>query len=211
MLRGIPDERGDQRAVQGADLSAREGWQVARAARCTKHRGIRQASRTRLTGRGRETPRFTGHTQVRVLVHHSTGLRDQQCERDKHAEPRGLAAAGQELGLCHTCKYRPGVVVCPKQETGGMARLLANYEHLPAASPYRSRCAIYVRENATRAHPEVNELPQQLRPNACSTPRVWPVCTCTRQGGLLCRTGRAGLGDAVNHVVGARHGGGKGC
>jgi hypothetical protein len=81
---------------------------VARAARCPKHRGIREASRTRLTGRGRETPRFTGGTQVRVLVHHSAGLCDQQCEREKHAEPRGLAAAGQEPGLWHTCKYSVG-------------------------------------------------------------------------------------------------------
>ncbi len=45
----------------------------------------------------------------------------------------------------------------------GESVLLVNYEHLPAASPYRSRYAIYVRENATRAHPEVNEVPQQLR------------------------------------------------
>jgi hypothetical protein len=45
----------------------------------------------------------------------------------------------------------------------GESVLLVNYEHLPAASPYRSRYAIYVRESATRAHPEVNEVPQQLR------------------------------------------------
>src|SRR6267378_5294209 len=45
----------------------------------------------------------------------------------------------------------------------GESVLLVNYEHLPAASPYRSRYAIYVRENATQAHLEVNEVPQQLR------------------------------------------------
>jgi len=45
----------------------------------------------------------------------------------------------------------------------GESVLLVNYEHLPGASPYRSRYAIYVRENAARAHPEVNEVPRQLR------------------------------------------------
>src|SRR5439155_16652618 len=45
----------------------------------------------------------------------------------------------------------------------GESVLLVNYEHLPGASPYRSRYAIYVRENAARAYPEVNEVPQQLR------------------------------------------------
>ena len=61
---------------------------------------------------------------MRVLVHHSAGLYDQQCECEKHAEPRGLAAAGQEAGLCHTCKYsvrselsRPGGFSCHPEPT----------------------------------------------------------------------------------------------
>ena len=41
--------------------------------------------------------------------------------------------------------------------------LLLNYEHLPVAGPYRSRHAIYVRENAREAHPAINEIPEQLR------------------------------------------------
>ncbi len=45
----------------------------------------------------------------------------------------------------------------------GETVLLLNYEHLPAASPYRSRHAIYVRENAAEAHLEVNEIPEVLR------------------------------------------------
>jgi len=44
----------------------------------------------------------------------------------------------------------------------GESVLLVNYEHLPVASPYRARYAIYVRENATEAHLAVNELPQAL-------------------------------------------------
>jgi Protein of unknown function (DUF1203) len=41
--------------------------------------------------------------------------------------------------------------------------LLVNYEHLPLTSPYRSRYAIYVRENASDAHLGVNEIPQVLQ------------------------------------------------
>jgi hypothetical protein len=41
--------------------------------------------------------------------------------------------------------------------------LLLNYEHLPHASPYRSRYAIYVRENAAAAHLAVDEIPPVLR------------------------------------------------
>jgi hypothetical protein len=40
--------------------------------------------------------------------------------------------------------------------------LLVNYEHLPVLSPYRSRYAIYVRENATEARLAVDVLPPVL-------------------------------------------------
>ena len=40
--------------------------------------------------------------------------------------------------------------------------VLVNYEHQPAASPYRSRHAIYVSEGATQATPEVDEVPDVL-------------------------------------------------
>jgi hypothetical protein len=40
--------------------------------------------------------------------------------------------------------------------------LLVNYEHLPVLSPYRSRYAIYVRENATEARLAVDEIPPVL-------------------------------------------------
>jgi Protein of unknown function (DUF1203) len=45
----------------------------------------------------------------------------------------------------------------------GESVLLLNYEHLPVASPYRARHAIYVRENASEAQLEVGEIPQVLR------------------------------------------------
>jgi hypothetical protein len=45
----------------------------------------------------------------------------------------------------------------------GETVLLLNYEHLPVASPYRSSHAIFVREGATEARLEVNEIPQLLQ------------------------------------------------
>jgi|SRR5215472_13882176 len=45
----------------------------------------------------------------------------------------------------------------------GETVLLLNYEHLPVASPYCSRYAIYVRENAVDAQLDVNEIPEVLR------------------------------------------------
>lgn len=40
--------------------------------------------------------------------------------------------------------------------------LLLNYEHLPAASPYRQRHAIFVRDGATEAARFENAVPEQL-------------------------------------------------
>ena len=40
--------------------------------------------------------------------------------------------------------------------------LLLNYEHLPVTSPYRASHAIFVRENAVEAKPQVNEIPEVL-------------------------------------------------
>jgi hypothetical protein len=45
----------------------------------------------------------------------------------------------------------------------GETVLLVNYEHLPVDSPYRSRHAIYVRENARTAFDGVNTIPPMLR------------------------------------------------
>lgn len=45
----------------------------------------------------------------------------------------------------------------------GETVLLLNFEHQPAATPYRSRYAIFVREWAEQATPSVNEIPQSLR------------------------------------------------
>jgi hypothetical protein len=44
----------------------------------------------------------------------------------------------------------------------GESVLLVNYEHLAVASPYRSRHAIFVRENAVDARLDVDEIPEAL-------------------------------------------------
>jgi hypothetical protein len=44
----------------------------------------------------------------------------------------------------------------------GESVLLLNFEHLSVATPYRSRHAIFVRENAAEARLAVNEVPQML-------------------------------------------------
>jgi hypothetical protein len=44
----------------------------------------------------------------------------------------------------------------------GETLLLVNYEHLAVATPYRSRHAIFVRENATDAQLEVDAVPEVL-------------------------------------------------
>jgi hypothetical protein len=44
----------------------------------------------------------------------------------------------------------------------GETVLLVNFEHLSVATPYRSRHAIFVRENAAEARLEANEIPEVL-------------------------------------------------
>jgi hypothetical protein len=41
--------------------------------------------------------------------------------------------------------------------------LLMNFEHQPMPSPFRSSHAIYIRETASQAEPEKNEIPKMLR------------------------------------------------
>jgi Protein of unknown function (DUF1203) len=44
----------------------------------------------------------------------------------------------------------------------GESVLLLNYEHLAVATPYQSRYAIFVRQNAEEARLEMNEIPEML-------------------------------------------------
>jgi hypothetical protein len=50
-----------------------------------------------------------------------------------------------------------------REAEAGENLLLLNYEHQDAATPYRSRHAIYVIEGAAEARPGVDEVPEILR------------------------------------------------
>jgi hypothetical protein len=64
-----------------------------------------------------------------------------------------------------TADQRPGFPcrVSLQDAEIGEQLILLNYEHLPVASPYRSRHAIYVRESAAEAQLAIDEVPHLLR------------------------------------------------
>lgn len=45
----------------------------------------------------------------------------------------------------------------------GETVLLMNYEHQPCSTPFRSSHAIFVREAASQAKPDINEIPKMFR------------------------------------------------
>lgn len=59
---------------------------------------------------------------------------------------------------------RPGFAcrVSLRDADPGETVILTSFEHLPVATPYRSRHAIYVRQDAREARCEVNEIPEVL-------------------------------------------------
>ncbi|MGH8140377.1 MAG: DUF1203 domain-containing protein [Steroidobacteraceae bacterium] len=65
----------------------------------------------------------------------------------------------------HVADTSPGFPcrVSLRDAEAGETLLLLNYEHLSVATPYRSRYAIYVREQADEAHLAIDEVPQVLR------------------------------------------------
>jgi Protein of unknown function (DUF1203) len=74
----------------------------------------------------------------------------------------------QELQARHAqrlrCDRSPGFPcrVSLRDAAVGEQVLLLNFEHLAVATPYASRYAVFVREGAVQARPEVNEVPQVL-------------------------------------------------
>jgi hypothetical protein len=73
-----------------------------------------------------------------------------------------LAARGMERVIADRKPGAPCRVSLEDAEPGERL-LLLNWEHQPAATPYRSSHAIYVREGATEARPAVGEVPEALR------------------------------------------------
>jgi hypothetical protein len=64
-----------------------------------------------------------------------------------------------------TADVKPGYPcrVSLRDAEPGESVLLLNYEHQSVATPYRSRHAIIIRENAEQAEPFVNQVPDLLR------------------------------------------------
>lgn len=79
--------------------------------------------------------------------------------------PMTDAELARQGALRVTADERPGFPcrVSLQDAEIGEKLILLNYEHLPLASPYRSRHAIYVRESATEARLAIDEVPQLLR------------------------------------------------
>lgn len=74
-----------------------------------------------------------------------------------------LAALGARRYVVDATPGFPDRIEMRDLEIGERA-LLANYTHLDhAGSPYRSSHAIYVREEATDAYDEIDEIPEVLR------------------------------------------------
>ena len=79
-----------------------------------------------------------------------------------------FAMSDAELAKCAARRLivdrRPGFPcrVSLRDADPGESVLLVNYEHLAVATPYQSRYAIFVRQNAEEAHLETNEIPEML-------------------------------------------------
>lgn len=73
-----------------------------------------------------------------------------------------LAARG---AVRRVADRRPGFPcrVSLRDAEPGETVLLASFEHLPVASPFRSTYAIYVRRGAVQARPAPGEVPEMLR------------------------------------------------
>ena len=95
----------------------------------------------------------------------------------------------------------------------GESVLLLNFEHLPVASPYQSRHAIYIRENANDAKLAINEIPEIMLNRPLSI-RAFDhagmlVDADLAMGDNLAPTLErliAGRGAAYLHVHNAKHG-----
>lgn len=76
---------------------------------------------------------------------------------DAELATHGAMRQTADTSPCFPCR------VSLRDAEPGETLLLLNYEHLAVATPYRSRHAIYVRENASEAHLAIDEVPQVLR------------------------------------------------
>lgn len=73
-----------------------------------------------------------------------------------------LLQSGVQRMIADNCPGYPCRVSLQDADVGEPV-LLMNYEHQPAASPFRSSHAIFIREWAIQARPGQNEVPEFLR------------------------------------------------
>lgn len=75
------------------------------------------------------------------------------------------AQLAERLAVRRTATSRPGFPcrVSLVDAEPGESLILVNFTHHGAASPFRASHAVYVRQGARQAHPQVNEVPELLR------------------------------------------------
>ena len=93
---------------------------------------------------------------------HITGLAPEQFNHLFGKSDAELAALGARRYVVDKTPGFPDRIEMRDLDVGEEA-LLVNYTHLDAGSPYRSSHAIFVREGATEAYDEIDEIPEVLR------------------------------------------------
>ncbi len=93
---------------------------------------------------------------------HITGLKAELFEHLFGMNDAALAARGVERVRVTEPNAAPCRVSLMDIAPGGSA-LLLNWEHQPAANPYRSRHAIFVEDGAAEVRRAINEIPDPLR------------------------------------------------
>ena len=124
-----------------------------------------------------------------------------------------LAARGIEVKVADAVPGFPCRVSLRDAEPGARM-LLLNFEHQPAATPYRSSHAIFVEDGAEDAHPGVNEVPEVLARRTLSV-RAFDQAGQMRDGVVVAGREAAPVferllsepGTAYLHV----HNAGRGC
>ena len=75
---------------------------------------------------------------------------------DSELNQRNIVKTIVEEQNCYPCR------VSLEDADIGETVILVNYSHLPEASPFQASHAIFVRQNATQATPEVDSIPQMI-------------------------------------------------
>ncbi len=97
-----------------------------------------------------------------MISYRITGLSPEPFAHLFGLNDEALAAHGVKRYIVDQQPGFPDRIEMRDLEVGEHA-LLLHYEHQPAATPYRSSHAIYVREGASAAYDGINEIPDVMR------------------------------------------------